>query len=62
MNPVAVTARSFRQVPGEHQELLRAAGAPVRFAEADRVGARKSVVGAELGVRQGSHLVSMIGR
>jgi phosphoglycerate dehydrogenase-like enzyme len=36
MNPVAVTARSFRQVPGEHQELLRAAGAPVRFAEADR--------------------------
>jgi D-3-phosphoglycerate dehydrogenase / 2-oxoglutarate reductase len=36
MNPVAVTARSFRQVPGEHQELLRAAGVPVRFAEADR--------------------------
>ena len=33
---VAVTARSFRQVPGEHQELLRAAGLPVRFAEADR--------------------------
>jgi phosphoglycerate dehydrogenase-like enzyme len=36
MNPVAVTARSFRQVPGEHQELLRSAGLPVRFAEADR--------------------------
>ncbi len=30
--------------------------------DADPVGARKSVVGAELGVRQGSHLVSMIGR
>jgi hypothetical protein len=26
------------------------------------VGARKSVVGAELGVRQGSHPVAMIGR
>jgi hypothetical protein len=25
------------------------------------VGARRSVVGAELGVRQGSHLVAMIG-
>jgi len=36
MSAVAVTARSFRQVPGEHQELLRAAGLPVRFAEADR--------------------------
>jgi phosphoglycerate dehydrogenase-like enzyme len=33
---VAVTARSFRQVPGEHQDLLAAAGLPVRFAEADR--------------------------
>jgi D-3-phosphoglycerate dehydrogenase / 2-oxoglutarate reductase len=36
MSAVAVTARSFRQVPGEHQELLRATGLPVRFAEADR--------------------------
>ena len=36
MSAVAVTARSFRQVPGEHQELLRASGLPVRFAEADR--------------------------
>jgi D-3-phosphoglycerate dehydrogenase / 2-oxoglutarate reductase len=36
MSAVAVTARSFRQVPGEHQELLRAAGLPVRYAEADR--------------------------
>jgi D-3-phosphoglycerate dehydrogenase / 2-oxoglutarate reductase len=36
MSAIAVTARSFRQVPGEHQELLRAAGLPVRFAEADR--------------------------
>ncbi|HZA82014.1 MAG TPA: phosphoglycerate dehydrogenase [Actinomycetes bacterium] len=35
MSAVAVTARSFRQVPGEHQELLRASGLPVRFAEAD---------------------------
>jgi phosphoglycerate dehydrogenase-like enzyme len=36
MSAVAVTARSFRQVPGEHQELLRAARLPVRFAELDR--------------------------
>jgi D-3-phosphoglycerate dehydrogenase / 2-oxoglutarate reductase len=36
LSAVAVTARSFRQVPGEHQELLRASGLPVRFAEADR--------------------------
>jgi D-3-phosphoglycerate dehydrogenase / 2-oxoglutarate reductase len=36
MSAVVVTARSFRQVPGEHQELLRAAGLPVRFAQADR--------------------------
>jgi D-3-phosphoglycerate dehydrogenase / 2-oxoglutarate reductase len=36
MSAVAVTARSFRQVPGEHQELLRAAGLLVRFAQADR--------------------------
>jgi phosphoglycerate dehydrogenase-like enzyme len=36
MSAVVVTARSFRQVPGEHQELLRATGLPVRFAEADR--------------------------
>ena len=36
MSAVAVSARSFRQVPGEHQELLRASGLPVRFAEADR--------------------------
>ena len=36
MSAVAVTARSFRQVPGEHQELLRASGLAVRFAEADR--------------------------
>jgi phosphoglycerate dehydrogenase-like enzyme len=36
MSAVAVTARSFRQVPGEHQELLRATGLPVRFPEADR--------------------------
>jgi phosphoglycerate dehydrogenase-like enzyme len=35
LSAVAVTARSFRQVPGEHQELLRASGVPVRFAEAD---------------------------
>jgi phosphoglycerate dehydrogenase-like enzyme len=33
---VAVTARSFRQVPGEHHQLLAAAGLAVRFAEADR--------------------------
>jgi phosphoglycerate dehydrogenase-like enzyme len=36
MSAVAVTARSFRQVHGEHQELLRATGLPVRYAEADR--------------------------
>lgn len=36
MSAVAVSARSFRQVPGEHQELLRDSGLPVRFAEADR--------------------------
>ena len=36
MSAVAVTARSFRQVPGEHQELLRATGLLVRYAEADR--------------------------
>jgi phosphoglycerate dehydrogenase-like enzyme len=36
LSAVAVTARSFRQVPGEHQELLRASGLPVRFAEEDR--------------------------
>jgi phosphoglycerate dehydrogenase-like enzyme len=36
MRAVAVTARSFRQVHGEHQELLRATGLPVRYAEADR--------------------------
>jgi phosphoglycerate dehydrogenase-like enzyme len=33
---VAVTARSFRQVSGEHQDLLAAAGLPVRFAGPDR--------------------------
>jgi D-3-phosphoglycerate dehydrogenase / 2-oxoglutarate reductase len=36
LSAVAVSARSFRQVPGEHQELLRDSGLPVRFAEADR--------------------------
>jgi D-3-phosphoglycerate dehydrogenase / 2-oxoglutarate reductase len=36
VSAVAVTARSFRQVPGEHHELLRTAGLPVRFPEADR--------------------------
>jgi D-3-phosphoglycerate dehydrogenase / 2-oxoglutarate reductase len=36
MSAVAFTARSFRQVHGEHQELLRATGLPVRYAEADR--------------------------
>jgi phosphoglycerate dehydrogenase-like enzyme len=36
LSAIAVTARSFRQVPGEHQELLRASGLPVRFAGADR--------------------------
>jgi D-3-phosphoglycerate dehydrogenase / 2-oxoglutarate reductase len=44
MSAVAVTARSFRQVPGEHQELLRAAGLPVRFAEADRPLAEEELV------------------
>jgi D-3-phosphoglycerate dehydrogenase / 2-oxoglutarate reductase len=33
---VAVSARAFRQVPGEHQDLLAAAGLPVRYATADR--------------------------
>jgi D-3-phosphoglycerate dehydrogenase / 2-oxoglutarate reductase len=32
---VAVSARAFRQVPGEHQELLRAAGLRVRYPDAD---------------------------
>jgi D-3-phosphoglycerate dehydrogenase len=36
MNTVAVTARAFRQVPGEHHDLLRAAGLQARFAEVDR--------------------------
>jgi phosphoglycerate dehydrogenase-like enzyme len=44
MSAVAVTARAFRQVPGEHQELLRAAGLPVRFAEADRPLAEEELV------------------
>lgn len=36
MSAVAVTARAFRQVPGEHHDLLRAAGLQARFAEVDR--------------------------
>jgi phosphoglycerate dehydrogenase-like enzyme len=44
MSAVAVTARAFRQVPGEHQELLRAAGLPVRFTEADRPLAEEALV------------------
>jgi phosphoglycerate dehydrogenase-like enzyme len=32
---VAVSARAFRQVPGEHQELLREAGLRLRFPDAD---------------------------
>jgi D-3-phosphoglycerate dehydrogenase len=32
---VAVSARAFRQVPGEHQELLREAGLGVRYPAAD---------------------------
>lgn len=36
MSAVAVTARSFRQVPGEHHDLLRAAGLEPRFPEVDR--------------------------
>jgi phosphoglycerate dehydrogenase-like enzyme len=41
---VAVTARSFRTVPGEHQELLAAAGLRVRYAEADRPLAEEELV------------------
>jgi D-3-phosphoglycerate dehydrogenase / 2-oxoglutarate reductase len=33
---IAVTARGFRQVPGQHQELLLAAGLPVRYPATDR--------------------------
>jgi D-3-phosphoglycerate dehydrogenase len=44
MSAVAVTARAFRQVPGQHQELLRAAGLPVRFTEADRPLAEEALV------------------
>jgi D-3-phosphoglycerate dehydrogenase len=36
MNTIAITARAFRQVPGEHHDLLRAAGLRVRFPQADR--------------------------
>jgi D-3-phosphoglycerate dehydrogenase / 2-oxoglutarate reductase len=41
---VAVTARSFRQVPGEHQRLLAAAGLPVRYPEPDRPLAEAELV------------------
>ncbi len=36
MSAVAVTARAFRQVPGEHHDLLRAAGLQARFPDVDR--------------------------
>src|SRR5918996_1623937 len=41
---IAVTARSFRQVPGEHHQLLAAAGLTVRFAEPDRPLAEDELV------------------
>jgi D-3-phosphoglycerate dehydrogenase / 2-oxoglutarate reductase len=41
---IAVTARSFRQVPGEHHQLLAAAGLAVRFAEPDRPLAEDELV------------------
>jgi D-3-phosphoglycerate dehydrogenase len=36
MMAVAITPRSFRQVPGEHHELLRSAGLEARYAIPDR--------------------------